>query len=88
MRVQILQNLVEGIQLHLTGTLPQGVQLAGIETGPGGNILSQTVQIDASLLQQLQQQGNINITINPQLITQQVPTADPNIVQVNDDGAV
>ena len=88
---QILQNLVEGLQLQLTGALPQGVQLAGIETGAGGNLLPQTVQIDASLLQQLQQQGNINITINPQLITtQQVQApaaappaaADPNLVQV------
>lgn len=80
---QILQNLVEGLQLQLTGSLPQGLQLAGLETGPGGSILSQTVQIDASLLQQLQQQGNINITINPQLLTQQVTTTDQNLVQVS-----
>ena len=31
---------------------------------------------------------DISITINPQLITQQVPTADPNIVQVSIDVTV
>ncbi|XP_050395157.1 zinc finger protein 236 [Patella vulgata] len=73
----VLQGL-DGIQLHFTGSLGQGIQIAGMDP----NLLSQTVQIDASLLQQLQQQGNINITINPNVITQPLPTAaDPNLVQ-------
>ncbi|XP_067651167.1 zinc finger protein 236-like isoform X1 [Haliotis asinina] len=82
---QVLQGL-EGIQLHFTSGLGQGIQIAGLDP----NILSQTVQIDASLLQQLQQQGNINITINPNVITQQVQAQDPNVitqtVQATDQG--
>ncbi|KAL8603303.1 hypothetical protein ACOMHN_053999 [Nucella lapillus] len=85
---QILQNLVEGLQLRLTGALPQGVQLAAMETaagpgaGAGPNLLSQTLQIDAAFLQQLQQQGNINITINPHIITTQQVQAVPNTASV------
>lgn len=71
---QVLQGL-EGIQLQLTGN--QGLQITGLDP----NIFSQTVQIDANLLQQLQQQGNINITINPSLLTQTLQTADPNVIQ-------
>ncbi|XP_071174642.1 zinc finger protein 236-like isoform X2 [Mytilus edulis] len=71
---QVLQGL-EGIQLQLTGN--QGVQITGLDP----NIFSQTVQIDANLLQQLQSQGNINITINPNILTQALQTADPNIIQ-------
>ncbi|XP_041376964.1 zinc finger protein 236-like [Gigantopelta aegis] len=70
----VLQNL-EGIQLHLTSNLGQNIQIAGLDP----NMLQQTVQIDASLLQQLQQQGNINITINPNVLTQ-AAAADPNLV--------
>lgn len=71
---QVLQGL-EGIQLQLTGN--QGLQITGLDP----NIFSQTVQIDANLLQQLQQQGNINITINPNFLTQTLQTADPNVIQ-------
>lgn len=71
---QVLQGL-EGIQLQLTGN--QGLQITGLDP----NIFSQTVQIDANLLQQLQQQGNINITINPSLLTQTLQSADPNVIQ-------
>ena len=70
----VLQNL-EGIQLHLTSNLGQNIQIAGLDP----SMLQQTVQIDASLLQQLQQQGNINITINPNILTQ-AATTDPNLV--------
>lgn len=37
------------------------IQIAGLD---GSSMITQTIQIDANLLQQLQQQGNINITIN------------------------
>ncbi|KAJ8303634.1 hypothetical protein KUTeg_020030 [Tegillarca granosa] len=72
----VLQGL-EGIQLQLTGNLGQGIQITGLDP----NIFSQTVQIDASLLQQIQNQGNVNITINPNVLTQGLQTADPNLVQ-------
>lgn len=77
----VLQGL-EGIQLQLTGNLGQGIQISGLDP----NIFSQTVQIDSSLLQHLQNQGNmgnISITINPNLVTNQnpLPAADPNLVQ-------
>lgn len=64
----VLQGL-EGIQLHFTGNLGQGVQIGALDTG----LLQQTVQIDGNLLQQLQQQGNLNITINPNLLPQNLP---------------
>lgn len=73
----VLQGL-EGIQLQLTGSLGQGIQITGLDP----NIFSQTVQIDTSLIQQLQNQGNVNITINPNIITQTtLQAADPNLVQ-------
>lgn len=72
----VLQGL-EGIQLQLTGNLGQGIQITGLDP----NIFSQTVQIDASLLQQIQNQGNVNITINPNVLTPGLQTADPNLVQ-------
>lgn len=75
----ILQGL-EGLQLQLTtNALGQGLQIMGLDS----NMLTQTVQIDANLLQQLQQQGigNVNLTINPSTIpTLQV---DPVTVQTD-----
>ena len=67
---QVLQGL-EGIQLQLG----QGIQITGLDP----NVVNQTFQIDASVLQQLQ--GNVNLTINPNIVTQNIPTADPNLVQ-------
>ena len=74
---QILQG-TDGIQLQVTGVnLPQGVQIAGLDP----NMFQQTVQIDANLLQQLQN-GNVNITLNPnQMDGQTITAADPNLVQ-------
>lgn len=77
----VLQGL-DGIQLHFSG-LNQGIQISGIDP----NLMSQTVQIDASLLQQLQQQGNINITLNPNIVGQpampEPATTDPNLIQIH-----
>ncbi|KAL3860221.1 hypothetical protein ACJMK2_010376 [Sinanodonta woodiana] len=73
---QVLQGL-EGLQLHLTGNLGQGIQITGLDP----SLLTQTVQIDSSLLQQLQQQGNINITINPSLISSNMHSADQTLLQ-------
>ena len=72
----ILQGL-EGIQLHVTGSVGQGIQISGMDP----NMLTQTLQIDSSLLQHLQQQGNVNLTINPNMITQ-MPSADQGLVSV------
>ena len=73
----ILQGL-EGLQLQLTGNIGGGgIQISGLDP----SVFNQTVQIDTNLLQQLQQQGNINITINPNVLTQGIQTADPNLVQ-------
>ncbi|XP_061162375.1 zinc finger protein 236-like [Saccostrea echinata] len=73
----VLQGL-ENVQLQLTGSVGQGgIQITGLDP----SIFSQTVQIDASLLQQLQQQGNVNITINPSVLNQGMQVADPNLVQ-------
>lgn len=73
----VLQGL-ENVQLQLTNNVGQGgIQITGLDP----SIFSQTVQIDASLLQQLQQQGNVNITINPSVLTQGMQVADPNLVQ-------
>ena len=74
---QLLQGL-EGVQLQLSANLGQSIQITGLEPSS----MLQTVQIDAGLLQQLQQQGNINLTINPNLISAPaVQAADPNFVQ-------
>lgn len=60
---QFLQGL-EGIQLHLSsGSLGQSLQITGIDS----SMLSQAVPIEAMLMQQLQQ-GNINLTISPNII--------------------
>ena len=67
---QVLQGL-EGIQLQLG----QGIQITGLDP----NLMNQTFQIDTSVLQQLQ--GNVNLTINPNMVTPNIPTADPNLVQ-------
>jgi hypothetical protein len=73
----VLQGL-ENVQLQLTGSVGQGgIQITGLDP----SIFSQTVQIDASLLQQLQQQGNVNITLNPNVLAQGMQVADPNLVQ-------
>ena len=64
---QILQGLDGGVQLQLG----QGIQITGIDP----NMVNQTFQIDASLLQQLQ--GSVNLTVNPNI----VQAADPNLVQ-------
>jgi hypothetical protein len=75
---QVLQGL-EGIQLQLTGNLGnlgQGIQITGLDP----NLVSQTVQIDASLLQQIQQ-GNFNLQVNPGLVNQSLQVADPNLIQ-------
>ena len=61
---QILQGL-DGVQLQLG----QGIQITGLDP----NLVNQNLQIDASVLQQLQ--GNVNLTINPNIVT------DPNMVQ-------
>lgn len=71
----VLQGL-EGIQLQLTGNGGQGIQITGLDP----NLFSQTVQIDAGLLQQLQHQGNVNVTLNPNMMTQTLQTSDPNAV--------
>ena len=74
---QLLQGL-EGVQLQLSANLGQSIQITGLEQ----NSMLQTVQIDAGLLQQLQQQGNINLTINPNLISAPaVQATDPSLVQ-------
>jgi hypothetical protein len=80
---QVLQSL-EGMQLQLTGNVPgQGIQIAGMDP----NILTQAIQIDANVLQQLQQGGNVNLTINPsvfnipQTTAPAIQTVDPNQVQ-------
>ncbi|XP_064640452.1 zinc finger protein 236-like [Lineus longissimus] len=76
---QVLQGL-EGIQLQLTGglgSLGQGIQISGLDP----SLVSQTVQIDASLLQQIQQQGNFNVQVNPGLVNQTLQVADPNLIQ-------
>ena len=67
---QILQGL-DGVQLQLG----QGIQITGLDP----NLVNQTLQIDASVLQQLQ--GNVNLTINPNIVTHGIQTADPNLVQ-------
>lgn len=63
--MQVLQGL-EGVQLHLSGGAGQGIQITGLDP----NVLNQTLQIDANLLQLLQQHGNVNLTINPNIINQ------------------
>ena len=50
-------HIYQGIQLQLQG---QGIHLSGVE----GGLLSQPLQIDSNLLQQLQNQGNVNISLN------------------------
>ncbi len=67
---QILQGL-EGLQLQLG----QGIQITGLDP----SLLNQTFQIDASVLQHLQ--GNVNLTINQNLVGQTIQAADPNLVQ-------
>lgn len=62
---QLLQGL-EGIQLQLSGSIGQSLQITGIDA----SLLSQAVPIEAMLLQQLQQ-GNINLTIDPSSLVQQ-----------------
>ena len=64
-----------GIQLQLAGHVGgQGIQIQGLDS----NLLTQTVQIDANLLQQLQQQGanNISLTINPNMLAQMQQPAE------------
>ena len=73
---QVLQGL-EGVELQLSGGLGQGIQITGLDP----RLLTQTIQIDASVLAQLQQQGNINLSINPGVIPGGMQTADPNLVQ-------
>ena len=55
--------VLEGLQLQLPS---QGIQL------------SDTIQIDPALLQQLQQQGNVSVTIDPSSLLQ---AANPNLIQ-------
>ena len=62
------------MQLQLSGG--QGIQISGLDAG----MLTQPLQIDASILQQLQTQGNVSLTLNPNVI-QHMPVADPNLVQ-------
>lgn len=72
---QIIQG-IEGVQLVTPNVLGGSIQITGIDP----SLLSQTVQIDANLLQQLQQHGNINITISPSLLTEPLATtADPTV---------
>ncbi|KAK2145274.1 hypothetical protein LSH36_690g00008 [Paralvinella palmiformis] len=79
---QVLQNL-EGIQLQLTGNVGSGIHIANLDS----SMLTQAIQVDSSILQQLQQVGNINLTINPNLFNVQqaagttIQTVDPNQVQ-------
>ncbi|CAH1779250.1 unnamed protein product [Owenia fusiformis] len=73
---QVFQGL-EGIQLQLTGNINQGIQITGLDP----SLLTQPLQIDASLLQQLQTQGNLSVTLNPNVLGQAMQTADPNLVQ-------
>ena len=74
---QLLQG-VEGLQLQVPVAGQQGLQITGLDP----TMLTQTLQIDANLLQLLQQQGNLNLTINPGYIGQPGMTAvDPNTLQ-------
>lgn len=59
----VLQGL-EGIQLQLPGNLNQSIQIMGLDT----NLMSQTIHIDDSLLQQLQQ-GSLNFTLAPNFVS-------------------
>ena len=72
---------MEGIQLQLPAGNQlggQNIQIAGLDMA----MLSQTIQIDPALLQQLQQQGNINVTIDPNMVqTQSLQAANPNLIQ-------
>ena len=59
----VLQGL-EGIQLQLSGNLSQSIQIMGLDP----SLISQTIQIDDSLLQQLQQ-GSLNFTLAPNFVS-------------------
>ncbi|XP_023237595.1 gastrula zinc finger protein XlCGF26.1-like [Centruroides sculpturatus] len=72
---QIIQG-IEGVQLVTPNVLGGSIQITGIDP----SLLSQTVQIDAHLLQQLQQHGNINITISPSLLTEPLATTTDTAV--------
>ena len=62
---QVLQGInLENLQLHLTSN--SGLQISGLDP-------TQSIPIDAAQLQHLQQGGNINLTINPNLIDQTLP---------------
>ncbi|XP_013403911.1 zinc finger protein 236 isoform X2 [Lingula anatina] len=71
---QVLQGM-EGIQLQVSGGTGQAIHITGIDP----NLLTQTVQIDANLLQQLQAQG-INLSINPNIVTQAFQSTDTNLL--------
>lgn len=71
----LLQPSVEGVQLQLPGSLLG--QNTGIQLDAA---MSQTFQIDGNILQQLQEHGNINITIN-NLMQPLIQTTDPNLLQ-------
>ncbi|XP_076328463.1 zinc finger protein 236-like isoform X2 [Tachypleus tridentatus] len=73
MNAEVVQG-VEGIELQLTPNIlgHQSIHITGIDP----SLLSQTVQIDASLFQQLQQQGNVNIAISPHLLTQSLGVSE------------
>lgn len=69
---QVLQGGLDGVQLQVAGNVGQNIQIQGLDP----NTLTQTIQIDAGLLAQLQQ-GTINLSIAPNILQ----TADPNLVQ-------
>ncbi|XP_059150373.1 zinc finger protein 236-like isoform X2 [Physella acuta] len=79
MPTQVLQGLDGSFQFHITAPLSQlnqGFQLTSLDH----NLLQQAVQIDASVLQQLQQNGFI--AINPSGIQ---PTLTADLSQVGSD---
>ncbi len=73
-----IQGLDGNVQLQLSGNLTQGIQISGLDP----TLLTQTLQIDANTLQQLQQQGNnISLTIQPNVLPQTIQGIDPNTIQ-------
>ena len=81
---QVLQGM-EGLQLQLQQPQTNQIQISGLTDGTSLQQQQQTIQIDAGLLQQLQQ-GNINLTIDPATFQQQqqpqvLQAANPNMIQ-------
>lgn len=67
----------EDIQLQLPTLLGQNIQITAVDP----SFLSKPIQIDAALLQQLQQNFNINITLTPTVSDQMNKLVDINQAQ-------